>query len=124
MTGSDVERALLNKLFAAIDGMDTERFVSCLTSDAVFRFGSASPVQGRDAIRNSVDGFFSSITGLKHRLTATIQQYSTLVCEGEVTYTRHDSSEITLPFVNVFVLENDLISHYKIYVDIAPLYGQ
>ena len=123
MTGGNREHELLKELFAAIDAMDTERFVSCLTPNAVFRFGSASPAEGREAIHTAVDGFFSSIAGLKHRLTETIQQDSTLVCEGEVTYTRHDGSEITLPFVNVFGLEDDLISHYKIYADIAPLYS-
>jgi hypothetical protein len=47
-----------------------------------------------------------------------------MVCEGEVTYTRHDESEITLPFVNVFEFEGELISHYKIYADSEPLYAE
>ena len=45
-----------------------------------------------------------------------------VICEGETTYTRHDGTQITLPFANVFELEGELISTYKIYADIGPLY--
>lgn len=123
MSAGDSGEALLRELFTAIDAMDSERFVRSLTPDAVFRFGSAPPVTGRDAIGNAVGNFFSSIAGLRHALTATINDNGTLVCEGEVTYTRHDGSEITLPFANVFELEDGLIAHYKIYADIGPLYA-
>ena len=50
MTVTDEQQQLLRKLFAAVDGRDLERFGSYLTDDAVFRFGSAPPVQGRSAI--------------------------------------------------------------------------
>ncbi len=122
MREGDSSAALLRELFAAIDSMDTARFVQSLTPDAVFRFGSAPPVRGRGAVSDVIGGFFSSIAGLRHALTKTIGDDGTLVCEGEVTYTRHDGSEITLPFANVFELEDGLIAKYKIYADIGPLY--
>ena len=109
-------------LFAAIDTNDAASFVSYLTEDAVFRFGSAPPVQGREAIREAVAGFFSTIAGCRHTIRNSLCTRDTLVCEGEVTYRRHDSSEITLPFTDVFEYEGDLIAHYKIYMDITPLY--
>ena len=40
-----------------------------------------------------------------------------------MTYRRHDGTEITLPFTNVFEYRGDLIAHYKIYIDIGPLYA-
>ncbi|MDH5456082.1 MAG: nuclear transport factor 2 family protein [Gammaproteobacteria bacterium] len=110
-------------LFAAIDAKDGAAFVAYLTEDAVFRFGSAPPVQGRDAIQAAVDGFFSTIGGCAHAVDNTLRQGDTLVCEGVVTYTRHDGSKISLPFTDVFEYENDLIAHYKIYMDIGPLYA-
>lgn len=110
-------------LFAAIDARDGAGFASYLTEDAIFRFGSAPSVQGRDAIQAAVEGFFSSIAGLSHTIARTLRQGDTLVCEGEVTYERHDGSTITLPFTDVFEYEGDLIAHYKIYMDIAPLYA-
>ncbi len=122
MSIGDAERARLDALFSAIDAMDLDRFLACLTEDAEFRFGSAPPVHGRTAINEAVGGFFASNAGLTHRLDKTLSSGDTLVCEGEVTYTRHDGSRITLPFANVFETEGDLISHYKIYADVGPLY--
>lgn len=123
MTLADAAGSDTGGLFAAIDANDTAAFVSYLTADAVFRFGSAPPVQGRDAIRLVVDGFFATIAGCRHTISNSLRNGSTLVCEGEVTYRRHDGSEISLPFTDVFEFEGDLIAHYKIYMDIGPLYA-
>jgi len=110
-------------LFAAIDANDAEAFVAFLTDDAVFRFGSAPAVSGRAAIKAAVADFFGTIDGCSHNVTNVLSKGSTLVCEGEVTYRRHDGSEITLPFTDVFEYDGHLIAQYKIYMDIGPLYA-
>ncbi len=111
-------------MFAAIDRQDATAFVGYLTEDAVFRFGSAPAVQGRDAIRAAVDGFFGTIAACSHDVQNTLSNGSTLVCEGDVTYRRQNDTEITLPFTDVFEYDGELISHYKIYIDISPLYAE
>ena len=111
-------------LFAAIDRKDAAAFASRLTADAVFRFGSAPGVAGRDAIAAAVGGFFDSIAGLSHAVHKVLWDGGTQVCEGEVTYERHDGSTLTVPFVDVFEYEGDLISEYKIYIDIGELYKE
>ena len=113
----------LDDLFAAIDAADTGAFLAFLTPGASFRFGSAEALVGHEAIRAGVDGFFSTIAGSRHRLSGVWHGDGTLVCEGTVTYTRHDGSDITLPFANVFGLDDGRIARYSIYVDIAPLHG-
>ena len=113
---------LAKNLLAAVDRKDTEQFLGFIAEDARFRFGSAPPVTGHDAIRGAVGGFFASIAGLSHALNRVVSSGSALLIEGDVTYTRHDKSEITLPFVNVLEVANDLIVDYKIYIDIGPLY--
>ena len=110
-------------VFAAIDRQDTAAFVGFLSDDAVFRFGSAPAVQGHEAIFAAVDGFFGSIADLCHSIHNALAHGSTQVCEGEVTYTRLDGTQITLPFTDVFEYDGDLISHYKIYMDVNPLYA-
>ena len=110
-------------LFAAIDAMDVDRFLAFLTTDASFRFGSSPAATGHDAIRAAVGGFFETIGSLSHAISTAFAEDQTLVCEGEVTYTRHDGSTITLPFADVFEYEDDLIADYKIYMDIGPLYA-
>ncbi len=124
MTIADVASRGTGDVFAAIDSKDAEAFVGFLTEDAVFRFGSAPAVQGRDAIRSAVDGFFGTIAACSHDVQNTLSNGSTLVCEGDVTYRRQNDTEITLPFTDVFEYDGELISHYKIYIDISPLYAE
>ena len=110
-------------LFASIDAMDTERFLSFIHEDGSFRFGSSLPVTGRDGIRAAVESFFATFAALRHDVDQLIVQGDAAACEGKVTYTRHDGSKITLPFANVFGIEDGVISTYHVYIDIAPLYA-
>ena len=84
MTEADAASFNTGGVFAAIDRQDTAAFVGFLSDDAVFRFGSAPPVQGREAISAAVDGFFGTISGLSHKVDNTLVRGSTQVCEGEV----------------------------------------
>lgn len=123
MTDTDPTTSLLDDLFAAIDRNDPDQFVSFLTENARFRFGSQPPVTGRSEIRDAVAAFFDSIDGCSHHVRKIWRDSGNrIACEGEVSYRRIDRSEITLPFVDVFELDGALIDHYKIYIDIAPLY--
>ena len=124
MTSASVAGSDTGDLFAAIDAKDGAAFVAYLTEDAIFRFGSAPPVQGRSSIEAAVEGFFSTIAGCRHTIFNSFRQDDTLVCEGEVAYQRHDGQEVVLPFTDVLKYSGDLISHYKIYIDISPLYAQ
>ncbi len=123
MTAAVAEPAPLTGLFAAIDAMDSKAFAAYIAGDGRFRFGSSPPVSGRDAIAEAVDAFFASIAALRHRVPVFIVEGSTIVCEGETTYTRHDGSEVTLPFANIFEVDGDKIRDYKIYADLAPLFA-
>jgi ketosteroid isomerase-like protein len=123
VTGSSFGGVDFGKLFVSIDAMDTEGFLGFIAPDGEFRFASTPPVRGRAAIRAAVENFFSSFAALRHELQRVVAEGNTVVCEGEVTYTRHDGSVITLPFCNVFETDDGLISLYRIYIDVAPLYA-
>ena len=124
MSVSEAQQSLLDGLFASIDDKDVDGFVEFLTADASFRFGSAPAAHGTAAIRAAVDGFFGTIKGLRHNVSRSMAGDGALVCEGDVTYTRTDGSEVRLPFVDVFEMSDDgLIADYKIYMDIGPLYA-
>jgi len=118
-----MEYSCLRELFETIDSMDAKGFVEYLCDDAVFRFSNRARVCGKDNIINSVEEFFSSIKGLKHRLDTTLFEGSSVMCNGEVTYTRKDDSEITLPFANVMKLQGEKVKEYLIYIEIAPLFA-
>lgn len=117
------DRAWWERVFAVVDAGDAGAFVELLTPDARFRFGNASVVVGREAIHAATAGFFAAIAFSRHQLLATWNGSGTAVCEGEVTYTRHDGSRVSVPFVNVFELRGDKIAAYRIYIDNSTLFA-
>ncbi len=113
----------IDDLFNSIDAKDAQGFVEFLTDDATFYFGNAPGVHGSAGIADAVAGFFATIKALNHTLTLTIAKNDVVVCCGDVAYTRHDGSNVTLPFADTFLLHNDKVSEYRIYMDVTPLYA-
>ena len=110
-------------LFISIDAKDTPRFLTFLTDDAEFIFGNAPPAAGKPAIGAAVAGFFGTIRASRHDVAHTWIQPGHVICQGNVTYTRHDGSNITLPFVNILGMRDGLIDDYRIYIDATPLFA-
>lgn len=110
-------------LFAAIDRQDAGAFADYLTEDARFVFGNLPPVEGRAAIRDFVSGFFASIRAVSHDVPDAWQAGDTVVCRGQVTYTRHDGSRLAVPFANVFLMAGDRVRDYRIYMDASALHS-
>lgn len=113
----------LRPLFSTIDAGDASGFCAYLTEDAIFRFGNTPPVQGRSAIQRTVAEFFASIRRSRHQLGRVWSTAGAVALEGLVTYTRHDGSEVTLPFADTMVTRGDRLAEYCIYIDMAPLYA-
>ncbi len=113
----------LKSLMDSVDAQDAEKFVAHLTDDAVFKFANMEPVKGKENVKQAVAGFFGSVKGLNHKLLDTVEQNGTIVMRGEVTYTRHDNSKLTVPFVNFFKMNGGKIKDYLIYVDASQLYA-
>lgn len=113
----------LSQILETVDAKDAQAFSSYLTDDAVFRYGSQDSVKGREAVRDYVGGFFGTIAASEHRVIETWDGDGSLVCRGEVTYTKLDGARVSVPFTNVFKLEGDLIREYLVYVDPTPLMG-
>ena len=78
---------------------------------------------GAEAIHAAVSSFFAAIASCRHRLIQTWGGSSGVVCEGEVTYIRHDGAAVTVPFANVFELRGRLIAVYRIFIDNSPLFS-
>jgi limonene-1,2-epoxide hydrolase len=119
--GFEPDRSWWEQVLATVDRRDAAAFTALLTPDAHFRFGNIAPIVGRDAIAAAVGGFFAAIAACRHRLLNTWNSPEAIACEGEVTYTRHDASTLTVPFANVFELRGHLIASYRIYIDNSQL---
>ncbi|WP_062436033.1 nuclear transport factor 2 family protein [Herbidospora daliensis] len=112
------------RVFDVVDAFDPDEFVKLLAEDATMRFGNAAPGQGREAIAAALRGFFSTIAGLRHRIVRTWTTGADTVAETEVTYTRLDDSEVDVVAVSIWTRGDDgLITDYRVFVDLAPLYS-
>ena len=111
------------RLCATIDTKDTDGFRRYLTEDCEFRFANGPSVIGHAAIGAAVDAFWTSIRASEHHVSECWSGVDSAVCEGTCTYTRHDGSTITLPFVDVLHFRGEKAVKYCIYMDVAPLYA-
>ncbi|NQU28740.1 MAG: nuclear transport factor 2 family protein [Candidatus Marinimicrobia bacterium] len=109
-------------LFDSIDRQDNDAFQAFLADEIVFRFGNAESVNGKLAAGDLVKGFLESIKAISHDVLESWVEGNTVICHGRVTYTRHDSSTLTVPFANILKTNGRLISEYLIFVDVSELY--
>jgi ketosteroid isomerase-like protein len=114
--------AWLAQLFRDIDAKDVKAFAAYLTEDALFRFGNAPPVRGKEAVRDAVAAFFASVKALGHAVHGSWAHPDAVVMHGEVTYTRHDGSRLAVPFANVLKMEGSSIQEYHVFADASELY--
>ncbi len=109
--------------FADIDAFDPDKFVAHLTPDVVFRFGNGAPVKGREAVREAVAGFFSTIEGLTHHILDVYEVGDTAVAKIDVEYVLKDGRHVTVPNADILVYEGELVRDWQIYIDLAPLWA-
>ena len=108
--------------------MDAEGFAAAFAPDGSFRFGNAEPVAGREGVRDAVAGFFSTIGGLRHRVTGVWtgawERGPVRSVEAEVVYTRRDGSVTPpIPATSTLRMRDDLIQDHRIYADLTPLFA-
>jgi hypothetical protein len=111
------------KIFADIDALAPEKFVTHLTPDVVFRFGNADPQVGREAVREGVSGFFSTIAGITHNILRSWDVGDVTIVQIDVEYLRQDGKSVTVPNVDVLAYDGDLVRDWQIYIDVAPVYA-
>ena len=112
------------EIFATIDRFVPEDFVSHLTEDVVFRFGNGDPAIGREAVREAVAGFFSTIDGLTHHIHDLWQvEEDVTVARMDVEYRRQDGHTVYTPNLDVLRWRGDLVADWLITIDVAPIYA-
>ncbi len=115
------DNEFLQSLFHSIDNQDSTAFQQFLAPDCTFRLGNLPAVTGRESIREAVAGFFDSLQSISHDIEGAWHTADSSICHGSVSYTRHDGSQLTVPFANILKRESNLISEYLVFVDISGL---
>jgi ketosteroid isomerase-like protein len=104
--------------------MDADAWSSYLADDVVMRFGNGEPVHGRAACRDALAGFYDTIDGVSHAIVGEWESNDSAVFESNVTYTRKDGKEVTVPSVTIARTDDEgVISDYRVFVDLAPVFA-
>jgi ketosteroid isomerase-like protein len=111
------------KAFADIDAFDPDKFVAHLTPDARFRFANADPVIGRQAVKEAVGAFFSTIAGLTHHIKNVWEFEDTVIVQIDVEYRRKDGKTVITPNADILIYDGDLVRDWQIYIDVSPIYA-
>ena len=109
------------ELYGAIDSKDASKFASFLTENSAFTLGNSPSAKGKKNIEETIAEFFKSIKGIDHNITDTKSCDDTFLTRGTVKYTRHDDTQLEVPFCNVMKLDGEKIREFQIYVNNAEL---
>lgn len=107
----------LDAFSPAIDTMKTGNVLAYLTDDCVLQAGNAEPIRGHEAIRKVFDRLYDSIGSIQHHITDRFSREDHVVYRGSVTYGLSGGRRLTVPFCDVFVMRQQKIAEYYIYID-------
>lgn len=111
-------------VFALVDKRDADGFAALFAPDGRFVFGNADPIVGPAAIAAAVGAFFAGIDGLRHEIRNRWESGADTVAELVVEYDRQDGGAVRVPAVTIFTRDGaGLVTDYRIYVDLAPLFA-
>ena len=110
-------------IFEKVDAQDIPGVAGYFAEDAIMIFGNAEPLVGRRAIVEANEQFYTSITAIRHSIRNEWTVGDTTILELEVTYTRLDDKDVTLPAVSLWHTTDGLITDYRVFYDPSPVFA-
>jgi ketosteroid isomerase-like protein len=109
-------------MYKAIDAKSGVGMCEHLTEDASFKFANIPAVVGKQNIIAFLDGFFQSIKAIHHTRFEIWNSGDAWFVTGTVTYTRHNDSQLQVPFGVLLKMKAEMVKDYRIFVDASELY--
>ena len=109
---------LVRAFIAAWERRDTEHIVDAFADDGVYHSVPLTPIVGKDAIRQFVQGF-------EGRPPGTLEIHHQVASDRVVLHERTDritlnGKPVTLPICGVFEIEDGRITAWREYFDLGP----
>jgi ketosteroid isomerase-like protein len=111
-------------MFTATDSNDADKFVAHLTPDVTYHSANAKTLVCREAVKNQVLDFWPKMDGVIHHILNTFEVGDTVIVQFDMEYRRKDGTVVHIPCCDVLTFRGDLVSDFRIYIDIAPLYAK
>lgn len=113
----------LEDYYADVDAMRLDAFVERHTDDAVVTFGNNPPSVGKEEIRTSIGGFWSTIAGLRHEIQHRYDAGDRTMIQAICHYTRQDGSHVPIPVASALSRRDGKVASLTVYIDLAPLFA-
>lgn len=110
-------------MYANVDAMRLDAFIAGLTPDVEVVVGNNPAMRGRQAVKEGIGYFWSTIQGLKHNFVNVVEGQGLTFLEAKVDYRRKDGRKVTVPVVSVLERNGDLVKSLRIYFDVSPVYA-
>jgi hypothetical protein len=109
-------------LYANVDAMRLDEFVAGLAPDVEVVVGNNPAMQGRQAAKDGIAYFWSTINGINHHCVNVSEWIGLTFLEANVEYLRIEGKSVRIPAVTVLERRGDLVKSLRIYFDIGPVY--
>jgi hypothetical protein len=116
-------RHWFSDMYASIDAMHLDDFAASLAPDVNVVVGNNPAMNGRQAAKQGIGYFLSTIDGLRHHMVNVAESKGLTFVEANVEYLRKDGKTVTIPTVTVLKRNGDLVKSLRIYFDAAPVYA-
>ena len=114
----------VTRMFAAVDRRDIEANVAFMHPYVRFRFGNGPVLQGTEQLAEGQRQLYAGIRGTSHRLVGIWREGAVVTVEAEVTYTRLDGDDVTVPVVSLLRLSGpEQVGDYRVFFDLAPVFA-
>jgi ketosteroid isomerase-like protein len=109
--------------FRDADTLDLKTLATWFSDDVEVRFGNGPPITGQINAQEAFGNFWATITGMRHRREALLADGDMAMQFSQVTYTRHDGSDVTMPVAShLRRVGANRIDRLWIVIDLAPLF--
>jgi ketosteroid isomerase-like protein len=123
-TAEAAARTWVQSFVDAVDTLDVDKVLCFFGDSSTWTYGNNPPMTSLAEMRATMGGFHESIAGISHVLgTCFAPREGVIVAEFEVTYTRLDTSSVTIPASGFYELKDGLIHVYRVYVDVSPVFA-
>jgi len=130
LVATSAKTKIIKQLFASLESgpedpiKASDEYVAFLTEDAQFRLGNPDALVGREAIKDSLVAFCRQVKGINHQIKQKWElEQDVVLLDMEVTYYRFDGNAVTLPVMNFFRFQGNLIQELRIFMDVNPLFA-
>lgn len=104
---------------AAWSRLDIDELMTYFTDDAVYHNMPGPPVQGREAVRQTIASFLKGWSATEWEIRNIAAEGNTVLAERVDRIAAANGKSVDLPVVGVFELESGKIRHWRDYFDLA-----